>query len=403
MKLSKYFGPSTMIAAAFIGPGTLTVCTIAGYQYSYDLLWVLMFSIIATLVLQEMSARLGWKTQQGLAEAVHHQVQSGPLKYLMIFTIISAIIIGNAAYEAGNIGGGVLGLQAFFPTINILPLIIGFIAFVILFVGSQKWLEYFLITLVILMSTCFLITAVLLSPNILDILKGFIPSSLDADQLLIALALIGTTVVPYNLFLHASTISKKWDKDADIKDIRRENAVAILLGGLISILIVIVAASTSSQLNGSQEIKSAADLAVQLQPLLGQYSSSMISIGLFAAGLSSAITAPLAAAYAAKGIFKWSDDQKSWKFRAVWIFILLLGVMVASLGINAIVVIRFAQIANGILLPVIAIFLLWVMNNASLMGSSKNTRWNNILSLIVIAITLVIAFKAFNSVFKLLG
>lgn len=403
MRLSKYFGPSTIIAAAFIGPGTLTVCSIAGYKYGYDLLWVLLFSIMATLVLQEMSARLGWKTQQGLAEAVHRQLDSGLLKYLFIIIIVSAIIVGNAAYEAGNISGGSLGLEALIGSSYYLPLIMGLIAFVLLFIGSQKWLEYFLIGLVLLMSSCFLLTAVLLTPSLLSILQGFVPKFLDSGQLLIALALVGTTVVPYNLFLHASTISKKYKKNSDIKDIRRENNVAIMLGGFISILIVIVSATTRQHLSDGQEIKSANDLAIQLTPLLGSYSSIMVSIGLLAAGLSSAITAPLAAAFAAKGIFRWSDDEKDWKFRTVWIFILLIGIIVSSVGINAIVVIRFAQIANGILLPVIAIFLLWVMNNAKLMGKYKNTNLNNILGIVVIGITVLIAFKAFDAVFKIIS
>ena len=111
MKLKKLFGPSTLVAAAFIGPGTVTTCTIAGVTSGYTMLWSMLFSITATIVLQEMSARLGWATGRGLGEAIRTQFDTGIGKYLSAFLVIAAILIGNAAYEAGNLSGGILGLQ----------------------------------------------------------------------------------------------------------------------------------------------------------------------------------------------------------------------------------------------------------------------------------------------------
>ena len=152
---------------------------------------------------------------------------------------------------------------------------------------------------------------------------------------LLVMAVIGTTVVPYNLFLHASTISKKWKQDANLKDIRIENAVAIVLGGLISMLIIITAASSGDTV---EAVKSAKDLAVQLEPVFGKSSRWLMGIGLMAAGISSALTAPLAAAYAAKGLFGWEDDERNWKFRAVWIVILVIGVLVAVTDIERVLI-----------------------------------------------------------------
>ena len=109
--MKKIFGPSTLVAAAFIGPGTLTTCTLAGVQSGYTLLWAMLFAIIATIVLQEMAARLGFATQEGLGEAFNKQFSKGIARYVVFFLVIGAILIGNAAYEAGNISGGVLGLD----------------------------------------------------------------------------------------------------------------------------------------------------------------------------------------------------------------------------------------------------------------------------------------------------
>ena len=154
----KNIGPGTLVTAAFIGPGTVTVCTKAGVAFGYDLLWALALSTVACMVLQEMAARLGIITQQGLSTVLRTQIKTPVLRYVVLLIVISAIFVGNAAYEAGNISGGVLGLSTVVedPYINIsnfklnyLSLIIGAIAFVFLFIGNYKLLERLLFTLVI--------------------------------------------------------------------------------------------------------------------------------------------------------------------------------------------------------------------------------------------------------------
>ncbi|MFK7954361.1 MAG: divalent metal cation transporter, partial [Ekhidna sp.] len=127
--LKKYFGPSTLVTAAFIGPGTLTVCTISGANFGYTLLWVLLFATISTIILQEMAARLGLITQRGLGEAIRSQIQHPIVKWLSIALVFTAIIIGNAAYEAGNISGAVLGISSVAGESSDWALIIGAISF----------------------------------------------------------------------------------------------------------------------------------------------------------------------------------------------------------------------------------------------------------------------------------
>ena len=105
-------GPGALVAAAFIGPGTVTVCTLAGVNFGYDLLWVMLLSVFATMVLQEMSARIGIVTGRGLTDVIRTQLKNLSLtRYIVLLVILSAIVIGNAAYEAGNISGGRLGLE----------------------------------------------------------------------------------------------------------------------------------------------------------------------------------------------------------------------------------------------------------------------------------------------------
>jgi manganese transport protein len=398
------FGPGALVTAAFIGPGTITTCSIAGASFGYALLWGLVFSVIATIVLQEMASRLGIISRQGLGEALRKHFDHAVTRFLTALLIISAITIGNAAFETGNLLGASIGLQLLFPELKT-PIgfwagLVGIIAAAILFTGSYKIIERFLIGLVILMSLTFLTTAFVVNPQISAVFKGmFIPAFPEGSLLTIA-GLIGTTVVPYNLFLHASAVQERWKDADDLSESRKDIFVSVILGGFISMAIVVTSAAAFLGNNGS--ISSGADLALQLEPLLGNYAKYFIGTGLFAAGISSAITAPLAAAYATAGILGWKKDLKSLRFRLVWICIIGIGIVFSLIGFKPIEAILFAQAANGILLPVIAIFLLWVMNSPQIMGESVNNRITNLLGGVVVLIAFGLGIRSLLYVFDLI-
>ncbi|CAI8333655.1 MAG: Divalent metal cation transporter MntH [Flavobacterium sp. SCGC AAA160-P02] len=397
-------GPGTLVAAAFIGPGTVTLCTLAGVNFGFNLLWAMVLSILATIILQEMAARLGIISQKGLSEIISSEIHNPIINRLMMLLILSAIVVGNASYEAGNISGGILGLQTIVGeqkihlvgySINLLSIVIGVIAFGLLYIGNYKFLEKVLVGLVLVMSISFLITAFLTKPDIIGIIKGaFIPSAPEGSLLTI-IGLIGTTVVPYNLFLHASLVKEKWSNQNDLKAVQKDTIVSIVLGGLVSMAIIISASSIEKG-----DISNASDLAKSLAPLYGNFASYFLGIGLFAAGITSAITAPLAAAYVVRGCFGWKTGMKTIQFRSVWVFILLLGVVFSSLEIKPIEIIKFAQVSNGILLPVIAGVLLWVANKKSVLGNFVNSKTQNILGIIILLTTIFLGIRGLNKVFE---
>ncbi|MCR8669032.1 Nramp family divalent metal transporter [Aestuariibaculum sp. M13] len=400
----KNIGPGPLVAAAFIGPGTVTMCTLAGVKFGYALLWAMALSVIATIVLQEMSSRLGIITQKGLAQTIRAEIKSPVLKGLAVFLILSAIVVGNTAYEAGNISGGVLGLEAIFGdqniqtdwfSFNMFSVIIGLLAFILLYIGNYKVIERVLVALVILMSLAFFITAILTKPNFINIVKGAFVPTYPQDSIFTIIGLIGTTVVPYNLFLHASLVKEKWHDKSDLKYARKDTIVAVILGGLVSMSVIVSSAAIQTE-----DINSAADLAKGLEPLFGAYSKYFLAIGLFAAGITSAITAPLAAAYVACGCLGWTSNLKSIRFRSIWVFILIFGIASSSLGIKSIEIIKFAQVANGILLPVVAGFLIWVMNRTSVLGIYKNSLKQNVLGIVILAITIFLGLKSILKVFE---
>lgn len=401
----KNIGPGTLVAAAFIGPGTVTVCTLAGVNFGFALLWAVVLSIVATIVLQEMAARLGIVSQKGLSEVIRTQISNPLLRTLAVILMLSAIVIGNAAYEAGNISGSVLGLENLFGNqflavggmkLNLFSVLIGVIAFVLLYIGNYKVLEKTLISLVVLMSLSFLITAIMTNPDMSIVFKGLFVPKLSNDNILTVIALIGTTVVPYNLFLHASLVKEKWKHVSDLQYARKDTIIAVILGGIVSMCIIISAAAINTS-----EVNSASDLAKGLEPLFGNYASAFLSIGLFAAGITSAITAPLAASYVASGCLGWSSNMKSKSFRLVWMFILVLGVVFSSIGFKSIEIIKFAQVANGLLLPIIAGFLLWIMNKSSVLGAYKNSILQNVFGFIILAIAVFLGVKSILKVFNL--
>jgi len=402
----KNIGPGPLVAAAFIGPGTVTLCTVAGVNFGFALLWAMVLSVIATIVLQEMSARLGIISQKGLSEIIRTEIKNPIFRTLAIILILSAIVIGNAAYEAGNISGGVLGLEAVFGynaldlggfSMNYFSLAIGMVAFVLLYIGNYKVLEKALVSLVILMSFAFLVTAILTKPDLTEIFKGVFTLEFPDESILTIIGLIGTTVVPYNLFLHAALVKEKWHNESDLKYARKDTIVAIVLGGMVSMCIMISAAAIQTQ-----DINNAADLAKGLEPLFGSFSKYFLAVGLFAAGITSAITAPLAAAYVATGCLGWSTNMKTKKFRGVWMFILIVGVLSSSSGIKSIEIIKFAQVANGLLLPIIAGFLIWIVNKSAVLGKYKNNLRQNILGIIILAITIFLGLKSIAKVFEML-
>lgn len=387
------------MAAAFIGPGTVTACTLAGVGFGYSLLWAMLLSIIATIVLQEMAARLGIITQKGLVEVIKEELKTPFLRNSVLVIIIGAILLGNAAYEAGNIGGATLGLEAIFGIsyAAYFPTLIGLIAFLLLYFGNYKFLERILVALVVVMSISFVVTAILVKPNIIAVLSGLFVPKIPEGSVLTLIALVGTTVVPYNLFLHASLVSEKWKKKEDLGAARKDTYISVAFGGLVSMSIIIAASSV-----GLNEVSGVMDLAKALKPLYGESATYLMGVGLFAAGITSAITAPLAAAYVANSCFGWKLGMKDMKFKLVWMLILALGVFFLSFDIKPIEIIEFAQVANGVLLPIMAIFLLWVVNRVTVMGSYRNTVLHNILGLLIIVLSFVLGLKSILTVVGLL-
>ncbi len=347
----------SVISAAFIGPGTVTTCAAAGASHGLALLWALTFSTVACLTLQEAAARITVTSGRDLGQALRSH--AGGLAVPAI--ALGVIVLGCAAYEAGNILGAVAGASLSFEiSRGTLTLIITVVAGVLLWFAAAKTVARLLGVLVAVMGIAFVVTAAAVAPGAKDLLRGLFVPSLPEGSGLLVVGLIGTTVVPYNLFLGSGLA-----RGQRLGEVRFGLAVAIVLGGLISMGVLVVGTSV----NGPFGFEA---LAEALAAGLGGWAAGLFALGLFAAGLSSAMTAPLAAAVTARSLLGSQHDaawgERSPRYRTVWLLVLATGLVFGLTDIKPIPAILLAQVLNGVLLPFVAVFLFVLVNDRRLLG-----------------------------------
>ncbi len=387
-------GPGALITAAFIGPGTVTTCTRAGSGFGFALAWAVVVATLAALVLQEMTGRLGAMTGRDLATHLRERSRTPVLRVVVGFLVIGAIGFGCAAFEGGNLAGGAMGLRLLFETSETRSvLVIAVLALYLLLRGGYRHLERVLTVLVAAMGVAFLATAVLAAPDWGAVLGGTFTPALPDGSALLVLGLLGTTVVPYNLFLHSRAVTQRGEiGESRLAETRFDLLLCVPLGGLVSLAIVVSSAVAFADVPG--EVVSAGDLGRQLEPLLGEHAKALFGFGLFAAGLTSALTAPVAASFAVCGILGRPDDADRGFGRGISVAVLVLGASAALSGVSPSQVILAAQSLNGVLLPVSAGFLLWIMNDAGVLGSRRNGRLTNALGATVVALAVFLSARA---------
>jgi len=371
----------SVVSAAFIGPGTVTTAAKTGALFGTDLLWVLLFSTLACILLQEAASRITILSGRSIGEIIAENESSHAGTMLLVILIVLAICGGAAAYEMGNLIGAREGILLLFPGLKrvIVP-IIGASAALILFIPSMKFISRFMGILVMVLGLLFLYTSIRIAPSLSELLKGlFMPSMPSGTQApWLALALIGTTIIPYNLFL-GSGISKGVQK---ISEMRWGLVVAILLGGVFSIAVVIAGTAINEEF-------SFLELSTALSQHSGVNGKIFLGAGLFAAGFTSAITAPLASAITLKSLFG-NRNKRRWNFnglyfRLTWLGILVIGMTFALIDIEPVPAIIFAQALNGIILPLVSFLLVYFVHDHNLTG-----RINSPLNSALLGITLVI-------------
>ena len=376
----------SVIAAAFIGPGTVTTAATAGELFQLDLVWALLFATVSCIVLQEAAARITIGSGFTLGEAISLRFGKNKIKVWLALSVI----FGCAAYEAGNMLGAVSGLKLIFnlPAVYSTTAIFLFCG-ILLWYGTGRILFHFLGIIVALMGILFISAASGIGYSFMDVLMASFQPSFPQGSGLITIGLIGTTIVPYNLFL-GSSISK----NQSVREMRIGITIAVLIGGFISLSILVAGTAISGMMSFDV-------LTEALISMKGKYAGTLFGLGLFAAGITSALTAPLASAITGKTLL--SNPNRNWSensvaYRLTWGIVLATGFLFGISNLEPIPVIILAQAINGFLLPFVAVFLLLIVNDKKLMTpETLNKTWLNVMTLLIVLVTI---FLGLNNVAK---
>ncbi len=369
----------SVISAAFIGPGTITTAVTAGSQFQIQLLWAVVFATIACIILQEASARITIASGFSLGKALEKKFGQQKGFWVKLF-IGGSVLLGCAAYEAGNILGAVSGLNLLIEGDGkIYTILVTFCAALLLWDGRQTWISTLMTILVGMMGVAFFVLALHGDFQFGDLLIASTVPRIPSGSELITLGLVGTTIVPYNLFL-GSGISK----GQTIPLMRIGLTVSVLIGGLITIWILLAGTVVG-------EFSSFPALAEEFREKVGPVGVLALGVGLFAAGFSSAITSPYAASIITSQVF--CIEKKGW-VRLVWGMVLLTGFLFGISGVKPIPVILAVQALNGLILPLITFYLIVILNDKDIIPlPHRPSSFYNVILLIILGGVLLIGLN----------
>lgn len=393
-------GTSSIVVAAFVGPGTVLTCASAGVRFGYSLGWVLVFSTLAVFVLQSFTAGTGILAQKGIGEAVRERADSTVKRIWMYGLIILGLGIGCAAFETGNLAGAAAGIQILTGAEGTATwFIVGVtLAASVLLLLDVKRLINVLAVFVAGMGLIFVASVFFAPIAWVSLLKGLVVPTIPEESILTVIALVGTTIVTYSLFLHPGACKTYWvgiDPRRAWRGELRGMALFIPLGGVVSLCILF----SGAVVHGTGEgISNVSDFAALLEPIAGSASRIVLGLGLCAAGLTSAVTAPLAASIGVSELFGWSQKEH-FGFKAIWIIVLLSGLLFNLTGVSPLQLIIAAQAANGVLLPVIAgfvLYLTWTQKEVTMPA------WYRGIGVVVVAICSFLGLRTLKWVFDMI-
>lgn len=307
-KIAAFFGPAYLVSVGYMDPGNWATDLAGGSQFGYKLLWVLLMSNLMALLLQSLSARLGIVQGRDLAQC-NREVYPRGVNFILY--ILAEIAI--AACDLAEVLGMAVGLNLLLGIPLLWGVIITFADTLLLLylqkLGMRK-MEAFIITLVAIIGSCFLLEMFFAKPDMGELAKGFIPSIPNNTALYIAIGIIGATVMPHNLYLHSALVqTRKINRDDNsirkaIKFNVIDSAVALNMALFVNAAILILAAAVFFT-SGNQHVAALKDAHQLLAPMLGNtWASHLFAIALIAAGQSSTVTGTLAGQIVMEGYLR---------------------------------------------------------------------------------------------------
>jgi len=372
-------GPGIITGFAGNDAGGVTTYTAVGAHYGFAMLWLLLLSTAGLLVIQEMCARMGAVTGKGLSDLIRE-------RFGVRWTIVAmvALLIANGSNVVAEFAGVAASLELLgverIVSVPAAALVIW--ALVVFF--SYRVVERTLFVLV-LAFVAYPISALIVKPDWAAVAKGFAIPTLPTEQaaLIAALALVGTTITPYMMFyIQASIVDKGIGRDL-YRFARVDVALGAILTGLNGFFIVVVAGVVLFPHHVI--VNSAADAAQALGPLAGDQAKLLFGIGLFGASLLAATVMPLSTSYAICEAFGWEagiskDFREAPVFMGLFTLLLVIGALVVlSPSVPLFPLILVSQNVNGLLLPIVLVFILKLAGDRGLMGDQANSRVSQVI------------------------
>jgi NRAMP (natural resistance-associated macrophage protein)-like metal ion transporter len=401
MLLFAVLGPGFITANVDNDSGGILTYSQAGAQYGYKLLWTMIPITLALIVVQEMCARMGVVTGKGLSDLIREEFGLRITFFVMILLVI--VNFGNVMAEFSGIAGS---MQLFHVSKYISVPVCAFIVWVLIVKGDYKSVEkVFLVASVVYIAYIF--AGVLSGPNWHEALVQTVKLPgrnvwHDRNYVYMTIGIIGTTITPWMQFYLQSSIVEKGIEVRQYKHSRLDVIVGSIFTDVVAWFILVACAATLYT-HGMRNITEASDAADAMKPLAGQYAFILFAAGLFNASLFAACILPLSTAYTVcEGLGLESGLDKGFKEARFfyWFYTLLLALGAAVVLIPnfpLISVIIGSQVLNGILLPVVLIFMLRLINKHELMGRYTNSGWLNIVAwltaVIVICLSLVLMWN----------
>ncbi len=386
-----FLGPGLIAASAGNDAGGITTYAAVGAQYGYSLLWMLIPATLALAVVQEMVARMGAATNQGLSDMIRERfgVRGAALAMLTLFIANAFITISEFAGIAA--ASELLGI----PKLLSVPLaVIGL--WLLITRGTYSRIErvFLAMTLVFL---AYPVAAIIAQPDWGEVAIQTVRPSFQftSAYLLLFVGTVGTTITPYmQLYLQSSVAEKRIPLE-EYPQVRKDTYLGAIFGDVIAAFIIIATGATVFVASGGSgvQLQTAAQAAEALIPIAGQYAGLLFAIGLIGASLLAAAVVPLSTSYAICESFGFERGvSNSFRdapiFHGIFVGLLVIGALVALVIPNTLLVtlIIIAQVINGVLLPILLVFILLLINDRRIMGDMVNRRAQNVIAYATVVI-----------------
>ena len=406
------FVANTLLFLAIMGPGIITAnvdndaggittYSLAGAHFGYSMLWSLIPITFALIVVQEMCARMAVATGKGLADLIRESFGVKMTFYLML-----ALLLVNLSNVMAEFAGVAASMEIFGVSKYISVPLAGLFVWLLVVRGTYKLVERVFLG-ACLFYVAYLISGVMAKPDWHDVARQtLIPSfEFKLDYIIMLVGLVGTTIAPWMQFYLQSSVVEKGVAPEDYKMVRLDVVTGCIIAPVVAFFIVVACAATIH--HSGTTIATAKDAALALQPFAGVHATWLFALGLFVASIFAAAILPLSTAYSICEGMGWDAGidrrfEEAPQFFGLYTAMIVIGAgAVLYPGFPLLDVMYFSQVGNGVLLPVILLFMLKLINDKRIMGEFTNSRAFNIIAwvTVVVVILLTLMMVGFNLVY----